>query len=172
MEKVISLVSEKSTLKIFLVDLLILSFIYFLPAISHLFAFPIYYLDPMRIALVFALIFTSKRNAFLIAISLPLYSFLISSHPSVLKSILLAVELTINLGLFYLIKDKINNLFISFFVSVIISKVVYYLLKFSFINFGMLNDKLISTPIVFQIAAAIILSFPIYLLGKKNNLIN
>jgi hypothetical protein len=172
MEKVISLVSEKSTLKIFLVDLLILSFIYFLPAISHLFAFPIYYLDPMRIALVFALIFTSKRNAFLIALSIPLFSFLISSHPSVLKSILLAVELTINLGLFYLIKDKINNLFISFFVSVIISKVVYYLLKFFFINFGMLNDKLISTPIVFQIASAIILSFTIYLLGKKNNLIN
>jgi hypothetical protein len=126
----------------------------------------------MRIALVFALIFTSKRNAFLIALSIPLFSFLISSHPSVLKSILLAVELTINLGLFYLIKDKINNLFISFFVSVIISKVVYYLLKFFFINFGMLNDKLISTPIVFQIASAIILSFTIYLLGKKNNLIN
>jgi hypothetical protein len=172
MEKVISLVWEKSTLKIFLVDLLILSFIYFLPAISHLFAFPIYYLDPMRIALVFVLIFTSKRNAFLIALSLPLFSFLISSHPSVVKSLLLAFELTINLVLFYLIKNKINNLFISFFVSVIISKVVYYLLKFSFINFGMLNDNLISMPILFQISATLGLSFTIYLIGKKNNLIN
>lgn len=172
MEKAISLISAKSNLKIFFVDLLILFFIYLIPAISHLFAFPVYYLDPMRIALVVAIITTSKRNAFIIALTLPLFSFLISSHPSVVKSLLLCAELTINLGLFYLIKDKFNNLLLPFFISIIASKLIYYTLKFTFINFGMLNDNLISTPLLFQLIAAIVMSFIIFWAGRENKIFN
>ena len=162
MEKVLGLSDFRANIKTYLIDFSILLFIYFLPALSHLFAFPIYYLDPMRIALVVALIHTSKKNTFLIALTLPLFSFFISSHPQIVKSLLLSAELLINLSLFFLFKEKIKNVFTSLFLSIIISKVIYYLLKFTFINFALLDDKLYSTPYYFQIISALLLSIYIY----------
>lgn len=158
MESVISYSSIKSSLKTYVIDLLLVLFIYFLPALSHLIAFPVYYLDPMRIALVIALMFTSKKNSILIAVTLPLFSFLISSHPQILKALLLSAELLINLFLFYLLKDKIKNTFASLFISILFSKIVYYGLKFVFINSGLIEDKLFSTPFYMQFAAAVFLS--------------
>ena len=143
--------------------------IYFLPAISHLFAFPIYYLDPMRIALVVALIYTSKKNAYIIALTLPLFSFIISSHPQILKSFLLSAELIINLSLFFLLKEKLKNLFASLFISIVNSKVIYYSLKFVLIYFALLNDKLFSTPFYFQLISVIMLSTYIYLVNRLSS---
>ena len=162
MEKAFGLSDFRANIKTYLIDFSLLLLIYFLPALSHLFAFPIYYLDPMRIALVVALIHTSKKNTFLIALTLPLFSFFISSHPQIVKSLLLSAELLINLSLFFLFKEKIKNVFASLLLSIIISKVIYYLLKFAFINFALLDDKLYSTPYYFQIISALLLSTYIY----------
>jgi hypothetical protein len=169
MEKALSIIDFKSNIKTYLIDFSLLLLIYFLPALSHLFAFPIYYLDPMRIALVVALIHTSKRNAYIIALTLPLFSFLISSHPQILKSFLLSAELIINLSLFFLLKEKLKNVFTSLFISIIISKVIYYLLKFVLIYFALLNDKLFSTPYYFQLLSAILLSTYIYLVNRSSS---
>jgi len=167
MEKVISLADYRANIKTYLIDFALLLFIYFLPAISHLFAFPVYYLDPMRIALVVALIHTSKKNSFLIALTLPLFSFIISSHPQLIKSFLLSTELLLNLAFFFLLKDKLKNVFVSLLASIIISKAIYYLLKFAFINFALLNDSLFSTPYYFQIISALLLSIYIYLVNRS-----
>lgn len=167
MDRVFQIIIDKSNIKTLLTDILILIFIYFIPAISHLFAFPVYYLDPMRIALVFALITTSKKNTFLIALSLPVFSFLISSHPSILKSFLLAGELILNISLFYLLKNKFNNLLLSFLLSITISKLAYYFAKFVFISNGLLDQKLISTPIEFQLISMLLLSAVVFWIGNK-----
>lgn len=168
MEKALSIIDFKSNIKTYLIDFSLLLMIYFLPAISHLFAFPVYYLDPMRIALVVALVHTSKKNAYIIALTLPLFSFLISSHPQIIKSFLLSAELVINLSLFFLLKDKLKNVFTSLFISTIISKVIYYSFKFAFISFALLNDRLFSTPFYFQLIAAILLSTYIYLVNRTS----
>jgi len=168
MEKILSIIDFKSNIKTYLIDFFLLLMIYFLPAISHLFAFPLYYLDPMRIALVIALIHTSKKNAFIIALTLPLFSFLISSHPQIIKSFLLSAELVINLSLFFLLKDRLKNVFTSLFLSILISKVIYYSLKFALISFAFLNDRLFSTPFYFQLSAAILLSTYIYLVNRTS----
>jgi len=169
MEKALSIIDFKSNIKTYLIDFSLLLLIYFLPALSHLFAFPIYYLDPMRIALVVALIHTSKKNAFIIALTLPMFSFLISSHPQILKSFLLSAELIINLGLFFYLKEKLKNVFTSLFISIIISKVIYYLLKFVLIYFVLLNDQLFSTPYYFQLISAIMLSSYVYLVNRSSS---
>ena len=168
MEKVLSLIDVKSNIKTYLIDFSLLLMIYFLPAISHLFAFPVYYLDPMRIALVVALVHTSKKNAYIIALTLPLFSFLISSHPQIIKSFLLSAELVINLSLFFLLKDKLKNVFTSLFLSIVISKVIYYSLKFALISSTLLDDRLFSTPFYFQLIAAILLSTYIYLVNRTS----
>lgn len=164
------LIKEKSSIKTLITDILILMFIYFIPAISHLLSFPIYYLDPMRIALVFAIITTNKKNTFLIALTLPIFSFLISSHPSILKSFLLSGELLLNISLFYWLRGKINNLFFSFLLSTTFSKLAYYAAKFVFINNGLMDQKLFSTPVEFQLLSMIVLGVAIYWFGNKKNL--
>lgn len=169
MDKVYQIVKDKSNIKTLLTDILILTFIYFIPAISHLFAFPIYYLDPMRIALVVALVTTNKKNTYLIALTLPIFSFFISSHPSVLKAFLLAGELLLNISLFFWIKDKIKNPFFSFLLSITLSKLAYYIAKFAFIKYDLLDQNLISTPIEYQLIIMLILSFVVYWIGSKKN---
>lgn len=166
MESVISYSSIKSSFKTFVIDILLVLFIYLLPALSHLVAFPVYYLEPMRIALVITLMFTSKRNSILIAVTLPLFSLFISSHPQIFKALLIGTELFVNLFLFYLLKDKIKNTFASLFISILISKIIYYGLKFVFINSGLIEDKLFSTPFYMQLVVAIFLS--VLLLGYES----
>lgn len=170
MQKAISIVDIKSNSKSYLIDFTILLCIYLTPAISHLFSFPIYYLDPMRIALVVALIYTSKKNTILIAITLPLFSYIISSHPQIIKAFLLSFELLINLSLFFVFQEKIKNVFISFLLSALVSKVIYYLIKFTIINYGLLDDKLFATPFYFQIITPLILSILLlWKLGSQSN---
>ncbi len=100
MDYAISFLKAKENIKTVATDLLALAFIYFTPAISHLFSFPVYFLEPMRIMLILAIVHTSKKNAYILAFTLPLFSFLISSHPSPIKTCLISGELLLNVWLY------------------------------------------------------------------------
>jgi hypothetical protein len=65
-----------------ILDVTALLIIYLTPAISHLFSFPVYLLEPMRIMLILAVVHTSRKNAYLLALTLPLFSF-----PNIIASI-------------------------------------------------------------------------------------
>lgn len=173
MEKAVSLPIVKSNSGIIIFNIAILSAIYLLPAVSHLMAFPLYYFDPMRFALVFALLHTSKRNTFFIALTLPLFSFLISSHPSLVKSGLLTTELLLNVFLYFVFVQKFNSRVISLMFSIIFSKVIYYLLKYISIETGILTDRLFSTPFYYQSITVFLISLYVlifeFFMKKKNN---
>lgn len=150
-----------------LLDIIALAFIYFTPAISHLLNFPLYLLEPMRIMLILSLAHTSRKNAYLIALSLPIFSFIISAHPSVLKSLLITGELFLNVWLFYYLSGKIRNIFGAAVVSILLSKIAYYAGKFLFISVGLLESELISTPIYLQVIVTVVLGGYIYLVNSK-----
>lgn len=173
MEKAVSLPIVKSNSGIIIFNIAILSAIYLLPAVSHLMAFPHYYFDPMRFALVFAVLHTSKRNTFFIALTLPLFSFLISSHPSLVKSGLLTTELLLNVFLYFVFVQKFNSRVISLMFSIIFSKVIYYLLKYISIETGILTDRLFSTPFYYQSITVFLISLYVlifeFFMKKKNN---
>ena len=81
-----------------LVDIGILLAIYFIPSLSHLIGIPLYYLDPMRLFLLFGYFITPQHdNSILLAISIPFFSYLVSGHPILLKAFLISAELLINL---------------------------------------------------------------------------
>lgn len=141
------------------------SLIYFTPALSHLFSFPVYYLEPMRIMMFIGLAFMNRKSVYLIALSLPIFSFLISAHPSIIKSGLIAFELFINAWLFYFLFERNGNKLQSAFFSLILSKLLYYSLKYFFIFATLLSGDLISTPVYFQIFIMIALS--IFLAATK-----
>lgn len=144
--------------KTLLIDLSALAFIYFVPALSHLLALPVYFIEPMRLMLIIAIAHTSRRNAFIIAATLPLFSFLISAHPHLIKMLLISAELVLNVWLFYFILKKSGNAFVSMISSIVISKVAYYLIKFGLISSLLLSGSLVSTPLLIQLITTLVFS--------------
>lgn len=155
-----SLVLSNKNIKInsHLFNLAAIICIYLLPAFSHLLSFPLYMVDPMRVIILLSVIHTSNRNSYLIAFTLPLFSFLIASHPVAAKSLLIGTELILNIWLFYQIYNKLTNKFFVMFVSILISKIYYYLAKSILISAGLLQVELISTPVYLQLAVAMLIS--------------
>jgi len=158
MENVITREHIVSIGKEYSLNIFALVFIYITPAISHLVAYPIYYFEPMRVFLIFTMVHTKKKNAYILALTLPLFSFLVSSHPSLVKTALITFELSLNVFLFYLLSEKIKNNFLAIFLSISISKIVYYAIKYFLINLTLLNSGLISTSILIQLGTTIVLS--------------
>jgi len=154
-----------SRVKNLVFDLCIVLIIYLVPAISHLFSFPVYYLEPMRIMLILAIVHTTKKNSYLIAVTLPLFSLLISAHPSIIKSSLITGELILNVWLFFIISEKINSKMFTMIISIILSKIFYYLVKLLLINFALISGNLISTPVYIQIVMTLLLGSYVYLMS-------
>lgn len=146
-------------------DLVALLAIYLVPAVSHLLSFPVYYLEPMRLMLILAIVHTSRKNAYLITLTLPLFSMLISAHPSLVKTSLITGELLLNVWLFFLLSEKLSNKTLSIFLSIVVSKIFYYVIKFLLINSAVMVGDLISTPIYIQIIMLFVLSGYIYLMS-------
>ena len=155
MEKALSV---NNTAKYILYDLLSLTFIYFMPALSHMVNFPLYLIEPMRIAIIFSMLFTDNKNAYIIALTIPLFSFFISAHPGMAKSLLIASELLLNVFLFYLLFAKMGNSFAAMILSIIGAKLFYYLGKYLLLSAGFMEGSLISTPLLIQLSVALSLS--------------
>jgi hypothetical protein len=139
-----------------------LAFVYFTPALSHLFALPIYLIEPMRLVLIMAIAHSNKSNALVLACTLPIFSFIVSSHPVFAKAMLIGVELILNAFIFFKLKDKMNNLFVAGLISILISKIAYYAVKAGLIYTAILQTELISTPLEIQAITTIIYSFYLY----------
>lgn len=167
MDNALTLDRKPLTAANILFDLLAVAFVYFLPAISHLLSVPVYLADPMRIVILLAVIHTSFRNSYLIALTLPLFSFLIASHPVAIKSLLISAELLLNIYLFYKLSDYLKNSFTLMFVSILISKIFYYAVKYLLLSSTLLEGELVSTSLYIQLIVMVIISG--YYFFMKNN---
>ena len=149
-----------------LTDAAALLFIYLVPTLSHLTAVPFYLIDPMRLAVLGALLATKNwKNALVLAVTLPLFSSLVGMHPIFPKCVLIAVELAANVLLFVWLarvfgKGAGSGLCIgaAAFVSIILSKALYYALKAAVLYAGFLQMELISTDFWIQLVVAVLIS--------------
>ena len=161
-------INERVTVsKSLIIDIIGLAFIYFIPPFSHLLSFPRYLMEPMRVMLIIAIAHTTKRNAFIIAFTLPLFSFLMSAHPVMYKSLLITFELVLNTWLFYFLSKRLKNYFAAMVTSIILSKVVYYAIKYLLISGSLLDSDLISTPIYLQVIVMLLFSGYLYLVLSR-----
>ncbi|MEW6507984.1 MAG: hypothetical protein AB1432_09595 [Bacteroidota bacterium] len=163
----LALTLSKTKLRTILIDLLAILFITLAPALSHMLALPIYMLEPMRIMLIISIVHTSRKNSYIIALLLPLFSFIISAHPSIIKAVLISSELLLNLFLFSILLNYFKNSFFAILSSIVLSKIFYYAVKFGMISFGLIEGELISTPIYLQLVVTILLSVYLVLFYKK-----
>lgn len=151
------------------IDVAALAVIYFMPALSHLLAVPVYFVEPMRIMLILAIAHTSKRNAYFLALTLPLFSFAISAHPVFLKSLLISVELVFNVWLFFALVKIIRNNFAAMAAAIIGSKMFYYALKFGLLSAALLQGSMVSIPLYIQLITTMVFSAYIFLIFRRRN---
>lgn len=152
-----------------LFDLAAITFIYFIPAISHLLNFPLYLIEPMRIVLILALVHTHKANALILAATIPLFTFVISGHPVLPKALLISGELVANVLLFFAILKIAKSGFTAILSSIVLSKALYYFAKFILINSAVLSTTLISTSIWIQVVTTLLFSIYVGIFYKTAN---
>jgi len=139
-----------------LIDILLLTALYVLPSFSHVTALPLYMLEPMRVALIIALLFTNRANTYLLAFTIPLASSMITGHPVFFKAVLMGIELTILVaGYSYLVRFDRIPAFVALTAGIIIGKLVYYSMKFAALGTGLLTGSLVSTPWQNQLILAV-----------------
>lgn len=150
-----------------LVDLGGLALIFFVPSFAHLLNFPVYMMEPMRVVLILAMAHTTKRNAYLLALTLPAFSWLVSGHPEALKMVVITLELIANVFLFYLIAEKTRRLFIAALSSIIISKIFCYLLYMVLFPWSFVVAEAEPLFLAVQVVTTILFSGYIYVTSLK-----
>lgn len=125
----------------------------------HLTCYPIRLFEPMRLLLLCSLLLCDdRRSALLLAFIMPLSSCLVVGCPMLTFACLMSWEFAINILMFFLLKSKIENNFLSMSLAILISKLVYYGLKYSLILFGILNTDVFSTPALVQLCIVLMTS--------------
>ena len=142
---------------ILLIDVVLVAVLYLLPSFSHLTALPLYRFEPMRIAILVALLFTNRVNAYFIAFTIPLASAMITGHPVPFKALLMGIELVILVAAYaHLVRLRHFPPFAALIASMLFSKVVYYTLKYVALSAGWLSGHIISTPLQTQLVLAMV----------------
>lgn len=168
MNNIIALPEYKPAVKGALIDLTAVLLIYFTPAFSHLINLPVYLIEPVRLMLILSIAHSSKTNTFILALTLPLFSHLISAHPVFLKTLLISFELVLFSFLFYELSKKFKSVFLVMFVSITAGKVFYYLFKYVLITSGLIQSELISTPVYLQLIVSVIFSVYVSIILNRN----
>lgn len=155
-----------SNIRALVFDVFALAFIYMIPTISHMLSIKLYLLEPMRLMLIFALVHTRRPNAYLLALTLPLFSFFISAHPVLVKSLLIAIELSVMVFVFYTLVGRMHKL-AAIFISIWVSKLLYYGLKYIAIITVLPSEPLVGTPLLLQLGTS--LAFSMYVWWQFRN---
>jgi hypothetical protein len=150
-----------------LIDLAALTFIYFTPTLVHLLNFPVYMMEPMRIMLVISFAYSSKNNSFLLALSLPLFSFLVSGHPEFIKMMVITAELTLNVYLFYFLLGRRSGTFPAALLSIIASKLFCYLLYLAVFSWAFVRAEAAPVFLIVQALTTLVFSSYLYLSLKR-----
>ena len=141
---------------VLLIDVVLLVALYLVPSFSHLTATPLYKFEPMRIALIVALLFTNRANAYIIAFTIPLASAMITGHPEPFKALLMGIEFSILVASYSYLAQVIRiPAFAALTAAILIGKVVYYAMKYAALSAGLLGGSLVSTPLQTQLVLGI-----------------
>jgi len=150
--------SRTSRYRTAITDIAALVFVGIVPATSHLFNIPVYYIEPMRVMLVLALLYSSRWNAYALAIVLPVFSFLVSGHPAPLKMMIIMAELVLNARLFLIFYEKTRRSYWSAFGSIIISKIFCYTLYLVVFSWSFIKAEAETTFLIAQMILTLSLS--------------
>ena len=120
---------KESLVKVLLTDAVLLAVICLVPALSHVTAVALYQFNPMLLCLLAGMtLVNDRRNAFLLALLLPVVSMLLTGMPTPLKAICMVGELTTLVAIWGWAEKRMPAL-AAILVAMLSSKIVYYGLK-------------------------------------------
>lgn len=145
-----------SVLRTIAIDVLLLSLICAIPMLSHLVAFPLYKLNPMTLCLLAGMLLVNdRRNAYLLALLLPLVSLLVSGMPTPLKCVCIIAELSTIVAVFQLAEKRMGS-FVSIMCAMMSGKVIYYVLKALIVSPTVLFSTNVCLQLVLLLAMALL----------------
>ncbi len=160
---------SKTTARGALIDFAALAFIYFVPSIAHLLNFPVYMIEPMRLMLILSMAHSTRNNSYLLALTLPFFSLVVSSHPEFYKMLVITSELVLNVFLFYFLAGKLRNAFLAMLTAIITSKLFCYFLYFLFFTPAFLKSEATPVFLLVQLITTIIFSVYVFLISVRIN---
>jgi hypothetical protein len=166
MENILTLIKTKNNIRTFVLDGIFLLAMYLVPSFAHLTSIPLYLAEPIRIIMVLAMLHTRRENAYILALTLPIFSMLTTGHPFFGKMLIITLEILLNVWLFFFILKLIENPFLAMFTSIFISKAVYYLFEYLFIK-DLVYIMGMEHPLWTQLALAVTLSGYAWLILRK-----
>ena len=147
----------KSHLRTVIIDAALIVLLCLTPALSHFFGVSYHYFEPMRIALFAGLLLVDdKRNGYLLAALLPVASMLISGMPTPPICALMVLELMLNVFIFHLITKVSKSAFVGMLTGIVLSKVVFRLLKWGVISQGMMQTSELIANWQVQLVVAVV----------------
>ena len=145
-------VKVQSLWRVSAIDALLLTVACLVPTVSHLLAWPLYQLNPMLLVLLAGMLLVrDRRNAYLLAVLLPVVSMLAVGMPTPLKAVCMVAEyasVVFVSGLLQGWDKRFVGTLGAMLVAMLASKVVYYLLKALLLA----PAVLISTSVALQLA--------------------
>ena len=149
-------VKVQSLWRIAAIDVLLLTLACLVPTVSHLLAWPLYYLNPMLLVLLAGMLLVrDRRNAYLLAVLLPVVSMLAVGMPTPLKAVCMVAEyasVVFVSGLLQRWNDRFVGTLGAMLVAMLTGKAVYYLLKALILA----PAVLVSTPVTVQLAVVVV----------------
>jgi len=144
-----------------------------IPAVSHLFALPLYQLNPMLLILLSGMLLVrDSRNAYLLAVLLPVVSMLVVGMPSAAKCLCMVAEYGVVVtGTLWALRSR--NHWVRFggiLLTLMGSKVAYYTLKMLLLSpatFAGSPDALVGTPLLVQMVPILAAALLMPLLARK-----
>ncbi len=156
-------------IKALLLDSVALAFVFFTPKIGSFIHLPFYMIEPMRLMVILSIAHSSRCNSYLLALSLPLFSWAVSGHPEFYKMLVMTGEITANVFLFYYLFRKIESAFLAMIISVVVSKVLCYALYLVFFPMVFFREEAGTSFLIAQGFTTLIFSFYIYLILRKDH---
>ena len=156
-------------IKALLLDIIALAVVFFTPKIGAFMHLPFYMIEPMRLMVVLSIAHSSRINSYLLAFTLPLFSWAVSGHPEFYKMLVMTGEITANVLLFYYLIRKIDSAFLSMIISIIVSKALCYALYLVFFSMMFLMEEADPSFLISQVITTLVFSFYVFLIFRKKS---
>ncbi|HZX63151.1 MAG TPA: hypothetical protein VFE66_08065 [Bacteroidales bacterium] len=152
-----------------LLDIVAIAVVFFTPKIGQLIHLPFYMVEPMRLMVVLSIAHSNRANSYLLALTLPLFSWAVSGHPEFFKMLVMTGEMAANVFLFYYFVRKIDSVLLSMIISIVVSKVLCYAFYLVFFSMMFIQEEADPSFLIAQVITTLVFSFYVFFILRKKS---
>jgi hypothetical protein len=127
-------------------------------------------IEPMRFMVVLSIAYVSRSNSYLLALTLPMFSWVVSGHPEFYKTLVMTAELVLNVFLFYYLVKRIDSVFLSMVISIVVSKIFCYALYLVFFSIMFIEEEAEPVFLIAQVITTVLFSSYLSIILQKKKL--